>query len=240
MNKIRVMSGGAELVGSPSDTVQEFLFLHAGGETRQVWRPIQDRLARAGLGSVAFDQRGHGESSGSRREDISVFANDVKRMLSVCAGTKVAVGASLGGLAALLALQDKNVQESLNGLVLVDVVPAPDPDRVRHFLATTAPHLAETFLVEDILRKGPMLAQAASKIEIPILLVRAGAKGPMSDDEVRSLRGLCPHLCVEQVDAAGHLIARDAPVLLADILLRFEQSERVRHRHVRCMTAAAE
>ncbi len=228
MENIEIASNDVTLVGSTSGLNHNFLLLHAGGETRQVWRPIQTRLARAGLGSVAFDQRGHGESTGSRREDIQCFADDVRQMLTLSDKAQILVGASLGGLAAIMALACHETRSKVCGLVLVDVVPAPDPQRVRNFLSSTVPHLAETFLVDDILDKGDLLSNAASQIKIPVLLVRAGQFGPMSDEEVGCLRELCPQLKVEHVDSASHLIARDAPIRLADILLRFEQSETIR------------
>lgn len=228
MENLEIASNDATLIGSVSGRSHDFLLLHAGGETRQVWRPVQARLARSGLGSVAFDQRGHGESSGSRREDIQCFADDVRQMLTLSHKPPILVGASLGGLAAIMALACQETRSKVGGLVLVDVVPSPDPQRVRNFLSSTVPHLAETFLVDDILSKGDLLSSAASQIKIPILLVRAGQFGPMSDEEVGCLRELCPQLKVEHVDSASHLIARDAPLALADILLRFEQSETVR------------
>ena len=224
MEKITISTPDVSLAGSVLGETPHFLLLHAGGESRRVWRPVQDRLARAGLDSVAFDQRGHGESTGSRREPIESFSSDLKHMLQAFAGTRIVVGASLGGLAAILALQDQELQANLSGLVLVDVVPAPDPARVRRFLGDTAPHLADTFLVDDILGKGAALLKAAEAIRIPVLLIRAGQSGPMTNEEVRRFRAVCPQLRVEHVDLAGHLIAQDAPLQLADILLRFDQS----------------
>ncbi|WP_299664923.1 alpha/beta fold hydrolase [uncultured Ruegeria sp.] len=230
MRKVKITSNGATLVARVYGETQHFLLLHAGGENKDVWLPIQERLARAGLGSAAFDQRGHGESSGSRKERIECFAADLKQMNNACRGTRVLVGASLGGLASVIALQDQKVQSSLSGLVMVDVVPAPDPDRVRAFLGTTAPQLAESFLVGDILDKSALLSQASSRIEIPILLVRAGQAGPLTDDDVTNFREHCPQLTVEHVDTTGHLIAQNAPTALADILLHFEQSAAVQNR----------
>lgn len=73
MRNIQIASDDVMLAGAICGDPQEFLLLHAGGETKSVWRPIQERLARAGLGSAAFDQRGHGESAGSRRENLNFF-----------------------------------------------------------------------------------------------------------------------------------------------------------------------
>lgn len=221
---MEIESAGISLAANVLGETSDFLLLHAGGEKKEVWLPVQRQLARAGLGSCAVDQRGHGESSGTTQEELEWFADDLKHMLTACGSPRILVGASLGGLAAVLALQDPEVQSALNALVMVDVVPAPTPHRVRQFLNTTAPHLLDSFLIENMLSKGPLLRKAASCIEIPILLIRGGPTSPMTDDEVLDFKALCPHLRVEHIDSAGHLIAQESPIALADILLRFDQS----------------
>ncbi|MEL7320050.1 MAG: alpha/beta hydrolase [Pseudomonadota bacterium] len=211
------------LTGTITGEAPDMLLLHAGGERRHVWRSVQARLARAGFTSVAYDQRGHGESGGSVADGISAFAIDVDAMLEAHPSVQFVVGASLGGMSLLLACASPHVQTRLAGLVLVDVVPDPDPDRVRGFLSREGDGLARSPLVADILSQGPRFMAAAAALTLPVLLVRAGQKGPMSDAEVRRFREVCPQLTVAQIDAAGHLIARDAPVALADEILAFCQ-----------------
>lgn len=219
-------SNGARLIGTQSGEPANFLLLHAGGERRHVWRPVQDRISRSGFGSIAFDQRGHGESEGSVSDGLETYASDAANMLRANPGARIAVGASLGGMALMLACSDETVRARLSGLVLVDVVPAPATDRVRSFLAHQGETLAASPLVDDILSKATPLQKAIAQFSRPVLLVRAGQKGPMSDEEVSRLRELCPQLNVAHVDAAGHLIARDAPIALADIILNFEYMHR--------------
>lgn len=221
---LRTPAGDAELIADAMGETPEFLLLHAGGESRRVWAPVQERLARSGYGSLAYDLRGHGDSGGSRRERIETFADDVKRMLRRHREVRTIVGASLGGLSAMLALAEQDVQARVESLVLVDVAPAPDPDRVRGFLNGVDPRLANSDITEDILKKGPRFLEAASRLRLPLLLVRAGAHGPMSNEEVFRFRALCPHMVVAHIDAAGHLIARDAPIELADAILSFKAS----------------
>lgn len=230
MNQVELTSDGTRLVATQCGEAPDLLLLHAGGERRHVWRPIQERLARSGLASIAFDQRGHGDSDGSVGDGIEAFAADAAAMLRAHPSVRLVVGGSLGGLSLLLACAAKPVQARLSGLVLVDVVPAPDPDRVRTFLTRQGEGLGQSPLVDSILSKPSVFLEAAQSLDLPVLLVRAGQKGPMSNDEVRRFRALCPHLQVTHVDTAGHLVARDAPVVLADRLLDFEQSERVRSR----------
>lgn len=228
MTPCHITSNGTPLVGSQLGEAPDLLLLHAGGERRHVWRSVQTRLARAGFTSVAFDQRGHGESGGSVADGMTAFAADVHAMLDAYPSVQIVVGASLGGMSLMLACAAPDVQERLAGLILVDVVPAPDPDRVRGFLHREGDGLARSPLVDDILSQGPRFTAAAAALALPILLIRAGQKGPMSDVEVRRFRGLCPQLRVAQIDAAGHLIARDAPIALADEILNFVQSINLR------------
>ena len=84
MPKITISTNTVDLVGRLSGHQHDFLLVHAGGESKKVWYSVQERLSRAGLGSAAFAQRGHGESSGSRAEDIQTFANDLVAMIAAC------------------------------------------------------------------------------------------------------------------------------------------------------------
>ena len=111
------------------------LLLHGGGQTRHAWGRTARRLAGAGWRAVALDQRGHGDSAWieSGAYGFSDFARDVEavaRRLAANHGPKpVAIGASLGGMAALLA---QGAAPVLDGLVLVDIVPRMDPRGVAH------------------------------------------------------------------------------------------------------------
>ena len=106
------------------------LLLHGGGQTRHAWDATARSLARAGLDAIALDQRGHGESEWVGDGGYSFFdygddATAVARALLAANGVApIVIGASLGGLAALVALdRDPRV---FAGLVLVDVTPEPD------------------------------------------------------------------------------------------------------------------
>ncbi|MEM7460702.1 MAG: alpha/beta fold hydrolase [Pseudomonadota bacterium] len=230
MKQVETTIAGTRLMASLSGETPDILLLHAGGERRHVWRPVQERLARSGISSIAYDQRGHGDSDGAVSDGIEAFAADAAAMLRAHPSIRLVVGGSLGGLSLLLACAEAQIQARLSGLVLVDVVPAPDPDRVRSFLTQQGEGLVQSPLVDSILSKPDLFTDAASQIALPLLLVRAGQHGPMSNAEVRRFRALCPHLRVAHIDTAGHLIARDAPVALADLILDFAQSERVQCR----------
>ena len=230
MRRYDLESNGVRLIGEATAERPDFLLLHAGGENRYVWRPVMARLARSGLGAIAFDQRGHGVSGGSPGDGVEAFAEDARRMLRAYPSARIVVGASLGGMAAVLALADERLQSRTAALVLVDVVPAPEPARAHSYLANQGDRIGGSPLVEDILMKSDRLLAAAERLRLPLLLVRAGGAGPLVDDDVARLRRLCPELKVAHVDEAGHLIARDAPHALAEHLLAFEQSSAVRSR----------
>ncbi|RZQ63021.1 alpha/beta fold hydrolase [Amycolatopsis suaedae] len=215
----RLVRPGAVLRGEERGAGPTLLLLHAGGERRRVWTPVTDVLVPAGFRCVAFDQRGHGDSDGSPRR-FGPCAGDVAAMVRAEPAGCVVVGASLGGLAAIGALADPEVRSRVAGLVLVDVVPGVDPTRVRDFLARQGLSGVYSELVEDILAQVSRLRRITAELGLPILLVRGGAGSPVTDEDVEDLRCLAPHVTVSRVPGAGHLVARDQPVALAETICR--------------------
>jgi pimeloyl-ACP methyl ester carboxylesterase len=217
----------ADVVGTGPGAV----LLHAGGERRQVWQPVAERLAAAGFVSISMDLRGHGESGGARDDSVFRHAHDVEALLEACGGCPVVVGASLGGFAAMLALAARDRQLRAAGLVLVDVVPDPEPQRVRAFLNASTGGGGDRPLVTEILGHSDDFRTAARQLVLPVMLVR-GARSAITDDEVERLRALVPHLRVATVENAGHLVARDAPEGLSAELLSFFLNDAVRDRRI--------
>ncbi len=208
----------------------EVILLHAGGESRQVWRPIARNLLKKGFASVAPDQRGHGRSGGSRDASIDAFASDLRALIGAVGGCPVVVGASLGGFAAMLALGADAWQSRAAGLVLVDVVPDPDPLKVRAYLDQPQRRMADLPLVTEILGRPGDFREAVRRLSLPLMLVR-GERSTVGEDDVERLRGLAPHLQVATVADAGHLVARDAPADLSAVLLSFLSDPVVARRH---------
>src|SRR4051794_24009321 len=106
MTRVTLDRGDARLIGNAIGEGPPALLLHAGGERRGVWEPVAERLAASGFRAVAYDLRGHGESGSAGAERLTTHAGDVAAMLGSEPVPALVVGASLGGLAALLALRD--------------------------------------------------------------------------------------------------------------------------------------
>ena len=98
------------------------LLLHGGGQTRQSWGGTAERLARAGRYAVTLDMRGHGESAWcpDGRYRVADFRDDLALVLSHLPGPAVVVGASLGGITALLYAESCDMSR-VRGVVLVDI-----------------------------------------------------------------------------------------------------------------------
>lgn len=230
MTTVRLERPGATIVGDGKGSGPPVLLLHAGGERRQVWAPVQSGLAEAGHASVAFDLRGHGASIGAGGDDLDAIAGDVGAMIDMLDAAPVVVGASLGGFAALLALADRD-REAVAGLVLVDVVPDPPPDRTRAWLARSVGALAHHPLVDNILERRSELRRAAARLSAPVLLLRAG-RSPLTAADAARLRELVPHAREASIAEAGHLVAHDAPQQLAERVVGLLGDPRVRARRI--------
>lgn len=106
------------------------LLLHGGGQTRHAWDKTAMRMRAAGLRAITVDQRGHGDSDWDREGNYSFshYAEDAAQIARTIAAryhtAPSAVGASLGGMAALGAeLFHGPLFESL---VMVDITPRMD------------------------------------------------------------------------------------------------------------------
>lgn len=217
MTDVELTRGGVTLHGTASGAGPSVVLLHAGGERRSVWDPVRGPLNAVGLRTVAYDLRGHGEST-APAASLQPLADDVRAMIDHEAAPVVLVGSSLGGFAALAALADPSTARRVVGLVLVDVVPDPSPARVRAWLDARGLRQGRAELVEDILQRGQELVARATGLDMPILLVRGGDGSPLTDDDVDNLQRATPRAIVTTVASAGHLVARDAPDELARVI----------------------
>lgn len=126
------LSLAADAFGDPS--APPVLLLHGGGQTRHAWSDTARRLAQRGWRALALDLRGHGDSAWSPGGDYSLdgFAEDVRAVASSCAAPPVIIGASLGGIAGLVAVGEGRAPAS--ALVLVDIALQLEPRGVERIL----------------------------------------------------------------------------------------------------------
>lgn len=129
------------------------ILLHGGGQTRHAWNATARRLAGKGMRAFAVDQRGHGESAWVKSGNYAFphFADDlvavVEQVEAMTHARPSVVGASLGGLAALLA--HTRSDGLLESLVLVDVTPRMDPDGVSKVQGFMGARMEEGFATLD-------------------------------------------------------------------------------------------
>lgn len=135
------MDDGIELVADaagPPDAPMVILG-HGGGQTRHSWDKCEQQLAAAGYRAVNYDLRGHGDSGWSADGDYSIGrrARDLAAIAAQARGPLALVGASLGGITALVAASQGL---DIAALVLVDIVPKVSPagtQKIRDFMAAS-------------------------------------------------------------------------------------------------------
>jgi len=131
---MRLRGDGIDLAGDaygPADGPPVLLF-HGGGQTRHSWDGTARLLGDKGWRATTVDLRGHGDSDWADDGDYSLdaFAADVRAVAAAAttARSPVLVGASLGGISALVAIAEAPAgQRVASGLVLVDVAPRLEP-----------------------------------------------------------------------------------------------------------------
>ncbi|HEY8123770.1 MAG TPA: alpha/beta hydrolase [Myxococcota bacterium] len=114
------------------DAAWPVLLMHGGGQTRHAWGNTASQLARAGWRAVSLDLRGHGDSAWAPNGDYS-FTSYGADCIAVCdqlGKPPVLVGASLGGVSAILAEGNSDRVVS-SGLVAVDITHRTNPEGIQ-------------------------------------------------------------------------------------------------------------
>lgn len=126
------------------------LFAHGGGQTRHAWGKTAQILAERGWFAVAYDHRGHGDSGWSPDGvyRIEQFANDQKTIAAQLSQPPVVVGASLGGLSAMLA-QGESAAEIYRALIFVDIAPKMNQAGAMNILGFMSDRMTEGFATLD-------------------------------------------------------------------------------------------
>ncbi len=112
----------ADAFGNPD--AQPVIFLHGGGQTRHAWGSTAEELGALGFYAISMDHRGHGDSSWDPNGNYSIdaFVSDLLGVIEEVGAPPVLVGASIGGITALMA-ETQSDRSIAKGLVLVDVTP---------------------------------------------------------------------------------------------------------------------
>lgn len=152
---IRLVGDGVVLAGdryeaAPEDGVA--VLLHGGGQTRHSWRSTAGDLSTCSWTAVTLDLRGHGNSGWASDGNYSLdaFVEDLVVAVDQLRVEPVLVGASLGGITALIGVGERRV--SASGLVLVDIAPrveAPGVDRIQRFMSARPEGYADLEEVAD-------------------------------------------------------------------------------------------
>ena len=129
------------------------LLLHGGGQTRHAWKKTCELIVQLGRVAYAVDQRGHGDSEwvadgAYQYTDFAADARVLADTLAERSGERpVVVGASLGGMAALLANNPGGAdkRQHFSALVLVDITPRVDVDGVAKIQGFMRAHAREGF-----------------------------------------------------------------------------------------------
>lgn len=126
------------------------ILAHGGGQTKRAWIRISSLLASHGFRAIALDLRGHGDSDWAKdgAYDIADFAGDLVAISARQERKPALIGASLGGLAGILA--EGNLSPgSFASLTLVDITPQMEASGVARVVGFMAAHAHDGFASPD-------------------------------------------------------------------------------------------
>lgn len=126
------------------------LLSHGGGQTRHAWGGTARAVAEQGWYAIAYDHRGHGDSGWSPDGDYRFerFAEDQQAIAQRLPQPPVVVGASLGGLSAMLA-QGEADEAIYSAIILVDITPRMNLGGAKNILGFMSEHIDEGFATLD-------------------------------------------------------------------------------------------
>ena len=127
----------ADTFGNPED--KPVIFLHGGGQTRHSWGDSAKTIASNGYYSIAFDARGHGDSSWSASGSYNIedLGKDLEEVIKQIGKKPALVGASMGGLTSLIAEGESEISIS-SAIILVDIAPKTEQKGIERIFAFMA------------------------------------------------------------------------------------------------------
>lgn len=137
-----IASDGVALVGDRggNPSAPTIVLMHGGGQTRHSWETTMQGFVALGYQVVNYDARGHGESDWSSDAQYTFprRVKDLANVLEKVDGPYALIGASMGGITALQALNEGMRPAAV---VLVDIVLRPERsgvERIHAFMAGNA------------------------------------------------------------------------------------------------------
>ena len=222
------VSLAAESYGSADDP--GVLLLHGGGQTRAQWEQIATALADAGRFVINLDLRGHGDSEwpDGARYNLDAFVADLHAVLAALEFRPVIVASSMGGWIATVAIGECETQLA-TGLVLVDAPPQMDTAtaqrmKLRLDMSAGSGKLWDPRVFEGGITMAGIESRvlaAASKVDLPTLLVRGGRSQISTPETMATLAAHMKDIEAMEIDDAGHLVALDQADSFSAVLLDF-------------------
>lgn len=116
------LSLAADVGGNPENPPA--ILLHGGGQTRYSWGDTAAALADNGFHVISLDLRGHGDSGWAPDGDYHLdrYVGDLLSVCNALMRPAALIGASLGGLTALVAAGESPAPIA-SAVVLVDIAP---------------------------------------------------------------------------------------------------------------------
>jgi len=172
------------------------VILHGAGSCKENHHDFARAALAAGLGAIAYDQRGHGESHGAMDgrvlQDVAAMAELLRMRMAERFGAGGAAervglrGSSLGGYLAILAAQAAQAR------AVVAVCPASAQGLLRGLSAGAFSFDVDRAALEEFLIAHD-LQSAVEKLEIPLLLLHAEGDEQVPVQHSRELAELAAH-----------------------------------------------
>ncbi|KPF73341.1 MAG: alpha/beta fold hydrolase [Blastomonas fulva] len=254
------------------------LLAHGGGQTKRAWKRVSAMLAEHGFLSFALDLRGHGDSDWAidGAYDIVDFAGDLVAIAGGFERRPVLIGASLGGLAGLMA-EGEVAPGTFASLTLVDIAPQMEAGGVTRVVGFMEAHAREGFaspeeaakviseylphrpsrkassglayylrqkpdgryywhwdpaFIDGVMRRHAErsdisdfgrteLDEAASRLALPVHLIRGGSSDLVSPEAVAHFLELVPHAEYSDIADATHMVVGDQNDAFGDAIVEF-------------------
>lgn len=221
---------------SNADLKPTILFLHAGGEDKNVWLNISNPIKEMNFRTIAIDFRGHGKSDWSEKYGMNDLITDTVSVISQIRGEPlVIVGSSIGAVVAAIICGEKI--EKIDGLVMLDTPtrlptmdhPSREVEKIVHARSkgiqsanAVDPRFLDGHFLLDVAKQHGRLASATRRIEIPVLLVKGETSNYLNQETIDEAQQDIPHLEFASLPT-GHLVAKDCPEGVFNLLKNFIQ-----------------